>query len=1194
MTAAEELRHWLQTLRRRLALGAVVRGCAVLAGAALGVTLVVVVVANRYAFSAGSVRGGRWALAVVLALAAVVGLAIPLWRLTRAFIVRHAERRVPQFEARLRTFTERSGADRGPFMELLAADTLRVAHGARPGRLVPVTLLAVLGGIGLASLGTLVWLVRSGPGYLGYGAALVWGAPHGGPLYDIEVSPGDAGIRRHADILINAQTVGLATRDVLLHVRVGHADWQRLPMQPQPLSTRFRYLLSALPDDAEYWVEAGALSSAHYHVHVSDIPVVRQVRVTYHYPAWTGLPDRTEEHGGDVRAVQGTQARLEIVTDQPLTDGALALDDGQRLRLDGAGTRWQAQLMVSRDGAWHVTSREQTRVMRISPDWVIEATSPNAPQVAIVRPTNEYHASPIEEVTIAAQAADDFGLNRFELRWSVNGGPEHSADLLSRNGTRQAHGSTTLSLEDLKLVPGDVVSVYALARDARAEARSDMVFVQADPFEREYSQAQAAGGGGGGGGIANDQAEISRREKEIIAGTWAQLSGREAPVAAADEGRSTAPGGRAAEQATFLSDVQDTLRKQALSLAGRLQMRDLTDANEQFSGFEREMSAAADAMGPAAQQLKGQHWQEAVQAEQQALQHLLRAEATFREIQVAFGSRGAGGGGGMGRDLASLSDLELDTNKNQYETAQQSQPEQQRDARIDEALRKLDELARQQEQLASQQASGKDAAEQRWNQEMLRRNAEELQRQLQQMAGGQQGQQGQAGQQDQQGQQGQQGGPAQGGGRQQAGAGAGGGDAQVAQALQRLQQAQEAMRRAAGGGDAAGARRAAEDLRAALAALQGLQQKQSVARLDDLAQQADRLAARAREQQDQLRGPTQRQQSPGRSAQPPTNPESMVAERQRLADDVTNLTAQLRGEQTQVQKDSREAARRLRDALGRLDEADVASRLQRSADLLRRGFGPMGDPADDDIANDLSQLGEQVRQARAAAASGTPGQDAALEGMQSFSARLSRLDPRQGETGQGDAQGQRGQGGQQGGQGNQRQGGGRGQSGDVGGMTGRVTGPGGGGGGDGYVNGGWNTGDNQASGLGRAAPGVENRGDTGIENRGDSARQRDYDQGLADLAGVRRAVADDPEARKQVDELIQAMQKLDPRRFPGNPELVDELFAQVRGGVDRLELQLGHDPAADRGAVRSVAAPVIPEGYQGAVADYYRRLSRGQ
>ena len=79
-------------------------------------------------------------------------------------------------------------------------------------------------------------------------------------------------------------------------------------------------------------------------------------------------------------------------------------------------------------------------------------------------------------------------------------------------------------------------------------------------------------------------------------------------------------------------------------------------------------------MGPASDKLKSAKWQDALPPEQKALQYLLRAEATFRDIQVAFGrQRGGGGGGGGGgatRDMEGLFDLELDTEKNQYESAQ--------------------------------------------------------------------------------------------------------------------------------------------------------------------------------------------------------------------------------------------------------------------------------------------------------------------------------------------------------------------------------------------------------------------------------------------------------------------------------------------------------------------------------------------
>ena len=188
----------------------------------------------------------------------------------------------------------------------------------------------------------------------------------------------------------------------------------------------------------------------------------------------------------------------------------------------------------------------------------------------------------------------------------------------------------------------------------------------------------------------------------------------------------------------FLSEAQTKLREQVLALSGRMQSRDLAEANEEFNSFEKDMQVAAAAMAPSADKLKQLAWRDAMPNEQKALQALLRAEATFRQIQVAFGQRGGGGGGGgggAGRDLASLFDLELDTEKNQYETAQTGSPAEEQAKKVDEALEKLDALAKRQEELAQQQQNKAQTFQQRWQQEMLRREAEQLQREMEQMQG---------------------------------------------------------------------------------------------------------------------------------------------------------------------------------------------------------------------------------------------------------------------------------------------------------------------------------------------------------------------------------------------------------------------------------------------------------------------------
>jgi len=146
-----------------------------------------------------------------------------------------------------------------------------------------------------------------------------------------------------------------------------------------------------------------------------------------------------------------------------------------------------------------------------------------------------------------------------------------------------------------------------------------------------------------------------------------------------------------------------------MTLSGRLEARELTNEMKAIGEFQKDMIAASEAMGPAAQQLQQMKWKDAIPNEQKALQALLRAEATFRQIQVAFGGRGGGGGGGGGggaaRDLAALFDLELDTEKNQYETRQtaSASTEEQKAKEVDDALKKLDELAKRQEDLAQQQ-----------------------------------------------------------------------------------------------------------------------------------------------------------------------------------------------------------------------------------------------------------------------------------------------------------------------------------------------------------------------------------------------------------------------------------------------------------------------------------------------------------
>ena len=339
MSLREQVHAYIAQLEQRLRWSTLLRGLAILTGGALVATLVLVAIANALAFSHGSVTAARFALILILAIAAAAGLALPLRRLTRPRVIQTAEAAFPQFQQRLTTFTERDGQD--PFIELLAGDTLEVAQFAQPSEMVTDFRL--------------------------WGSLAAGVGAFADPDLDDRRRTRFSGLWRLAAVDRSASRQARALRSARHSRRrrrsppcrpVGFRDSHRPALAQRqvvcPLSELlqvgsdcdaaqaagsfaggYQFLFAGLPENVEYYVTAGAMTSKHFNIRVTDLPAVKQIRVTYHYPAWTGMPPEVEERGGDLRAVTGTEAELEVSTDRPLQGGQIQLDNGQQVQLTG-------------------------------------------------------------------------------------------------------------------------------------------------------------------------------------------------------------------------------------------------------------------------------------------------------------------------------------------------------------------------------------------------------------------------------------------------------------------------------------------------------------------------------------------------------------------------------------------------------------------------------------------------------------------------------------------------------------------------------------------------------------------------------------------------------------------------------------------------------------------------------------------
>jgi hypothetical protein len=680
--------------------------------------------------------------------------------------------------------------------------------------------------------------------------------------------------------------------------------------------------------------------------------------------------------------------------------------------------------------------------------------------------------------------------------------------------------------------------------------------------------------GGGGAGMSQQDNNISERQKQIIAATFNQLSG----YSSAGQDGGDANHASAAENARFLSDAEGKLSAQAKTLSERMGNRELGSAGIVFDNFSKLMTQASSQMNDAAGELRSGKWHDALAPEQKALQSLLRAEALFRDIQVAFGQQSSGGGGGMGaqRDLARMFDLELDTSKNQYETGQSDNSgggDQQK--AIDEAFQKLEMLARRQQELAAQNQN-QQAFEQRWQEEQLRREAEELRQQMQQMSQNSQGQQssrsqgGRSGSSSSQSDQQQH-------------------NRQTAEAMQRtsnqLQRAEEEMRKAVSEHDATAEQRAAAQLQEAEEMLRNALHREAGSSVGDLAKRAQDIAETQRQLAERMKqmygtgspafknrnGYEQQASAGGGEDMPEMNDpnssrfgwgfrrrnwqamdpghtateqeKALAAEKEKLAAQLQQLQRQLQQQAESMAGTQPEASAKMRQALSDAEQKELAVRMQKDAEWLKEGFGDRNVGMEDNVTAGLDQLSRELRSLqdsmKADDRPGKPGQnEKAIEALNQLHNLREQLQ-RQSE------QLQRGDSGQQGGEDTQ-------QNGEQQGTKGA-----------------WSP---------RGGP-------------GDQLDRRGVQEALGQLNSLRAQI--DPRDRALGGYIDGAIWNL--RHLTGaQAGLLDaRISQQAVASLERLEMELNKRVAQTQAqGARTGAAETAPEKYRDAVSEYFKKLSQ--
>ena len=844
-----------------------------------------------------------------------------------------------------------------------------------------------LGGskLGLALL-VVIGLVAWPPGFLRTGAPALlqpWSSASEVSPYRIELAPGDIEIMRGADQLISASIAGFDGADVQLFTSVdAGATWQQTTMAAVNADGGYESFLFNLEQDTDYYVTGAGRQTPTHRIAVVEFPALESISLRYNFPAYTMLPPATSAGTGDITALRGTRVEVLIKPTIEIPGGALQLASGEQIELRPADDdSWIGEVRVERDDAYQVTLQRASGIpVDASGEFRIAALDDRFPSVSITSPGRDTRVSMIEEPELKVRASDDQGIANLELVMSVNGEAEQRIDLMPATTepapNQQVESQHIVYLEDLGLLPGDLISYYVHARDlapddAARTATSDIFFYQVRPFRNNYRRAEQQGGGGGGGAQGGQQqGQLSEQQRQFVVATFNMIRDRNSYSDDAYR-----------DNLALLATAQARIRDRVEAIVRRLNSRVFIQKIESYKVILEELPLATEAMRQVEQKLEQAEIEPALTDAQVALKHLQKADSEFRDFNVSQANRGGGGAGSNtgSEDLANLFQLEMDKLRHQYETVQHGTQQPQPSELIDETLDKLRELARRQQQEVERaqqrqgQAQGNGSNR---NQLELAEELEAMARQLERLS------------------------------RTQP-------NPQLQQSIQQMRNAAKAMRQAAAGGTAGGtangtggvaeARQAAQDLNEARRLLDQGRVRQFSEKVEQSLRRAELAERKQADIKEDLAELDEKWGSrlEAQLQQLDQKKQALTAALTDLESDLSSLATIAKDEQPEANQSLKQAIRagrehRLHDRIGRtrqmvmLDEREHAfnneSAIQRGIGEIRKhietalaNVGGQGNRGLERSLEELRSLARELRYQRGqdstGAAAGGPGTD---------------------------------------------------------------------------------------------------------------------------------------------------------------------------------------------------------------------------
>jgi hypothetical protein len=304
------------------------------------------------------------------------------------------------------------------------------------------------------------------------------------PEFSFVISPGNDEVVKFSDVRIKIDVEGEKPSSVDLFWRNQGADWNREKLalsttaenqrtnETPKLEPDFAWQFREVKRSFEYYAQAQGIKSEQFKITVVDKPRIVGLKLTFNYPGYTRLKTQViDQNDGNITTIAGTRVIIQATANKELDKGEIVFSDSTRTQTKVEGNLAFGEILVNRDGAYHVDLWDQSGNRSQNPiEYKITCIADQFPTVDILEPGHDRDLTENMRVGLLFRISDDYGFSSLRLKYRIISGGEESQERtrdvnLAVKGQTEANVEFLWSLADLPLVPGDLVSYRAVVYD---------------------------------------------------------------------------------------------------------------------------------------------------------------------------------------------------------------------------------------------------------------------------------------------------------------------------------------------------------------------------------------------------------------------------------------------------------------------------------------------------------------------------------------------------------------------------------------------------------------------------------------------------------------------------------------------------------------------------------------------------------